>query len=146
MIRDYKDEDWTLTAMIHDKARPIELKGSCDVSAFIPLAEDQQALINFQQSKKYVACIKEQIVGFVGIIGTEISWLYTDPDLFGKGVGRLLLQFALQKMNSTASAYVLEGNESARKLYQAEGFEIAMRFESKNNGHPCTVLKLALPV
>lgn len=62
---------------VHDRARPDALQGSCDPRAFVPLAEEQEDAESFEHSRKFVACVAEQIVGFVGLEGTYLSWLYT---------------------------------------------------------------------
>ncbi len=142
-IREYQQEDWLVTCSIHDKARPIELQGSCDERAFVSLAEDESDIEDFHRSKKYVACISDAIVGFVGIDDTEVTWLYVDPNTHGKGIGRRLLQEGLANIHTKASTYVLEGNTCARKLYKSEGFKVVKQFESDNNGYPCTVLELS---
>ena len=42
-IRPYRDADWEAICRVHDRARPDELRGSCDPRAFVPLAEDPTA-------------------------------------------------------------------------------------------------------
>ena len=142
-IREYHKDDWLLTCSIHDAARPIELKGSCDPRAFVPLAEDTSELEDFHRSQKFVACINNDVVGFVGVDEDEVTWLYVDPSMSGKGIGRRLLQKGLAIIRTNASCYVLEGNTPARKLYASEGFKVVHQFNSENNGYPCSVLKLS---
>jgi hypothetical protein len=78
IIRAYCDDDWPAVCAVHDRARPDELRGSCDPRAFVPLADEQEDAADFQRSRKFVACIGDQIVGFVGVDGTYLSWLYAD--------------------------------------------------------------------
>jgi GNAT superfamily N-acetyltransferase len=143
VTRDYQETDWQQVRLIHDQARPIELEGSCDPRAFTPLADDESDLAEFQQCQKVVACLDDRVVGFVGISGVEIGWLYVDPDESGKGVGRFLLKTALEAIKTSASVYVLDGNKRAINLYLSEGFSIVDTFKSDNNGYACTVLKLS---
>jgi ribosomal protein S18 acetylase RimI-like enzyme len=152
-VRGYRDSDTSRCKEIHDLARPIELKGSCDPRAFIPLAEDAKDLAEFQRAKKYVAEENKTILGFIGVDEGDIGWLYVDPKNARTGVGRALLRHAMLRINQDAadslasvrdvSVYVLDGNTPALTLYRSEGFESADRFKSKNNGYPCTVLKLS---
>ena len=100
-------------------------------------------LKSFQQCKKQVACFEDRIVGFVGVSKNEIGWLYVDPKESGKGFGRILLRNALAAIDAKASVYVLQGNTPALNLYLSEGFTIVDTFNSRNNGYPCTVLKLS---
>ncbi len=146
-VVDYVESDWPLVSAIHDLARPIELEGSCDPRAFVPLAEDTDDLEEFHACQKLVARVGDQVVGFVGIKGAEIGWLYIHPRLTGKGYGRLLLQAGLARIALAgfrqASVCVLDGNTRALNLYRSEGFSIVEAFKSRNNGYPCTVLKLS---
>jgi len=143
-VRNYAQTDWPEARLIHDQARPIELEGSCDPRAFVPLAEDEDDLLEFRQCQKLVACLGDRVVGFIGSSGDEIGWLYVDPTESGKGVGRQLLRKGLAAIKGDATVYVLDGNTRALKLYLSEGFTKADSFKSKNNGYPCTVLKLSL--
>jgi hypothetical protein len=70
LIRDYRDADWAAVCVVHDRARPEELRGSCDLRAFVPLAEEQENVESFRRSRKSVACVAERVVGFVGTDGT----------------------------------------------------------------------------
>lgn len=142
-IRGYENRDWPVVRLIHDSARPFELEGSCDPRAFVPLSEDENGLREFQQCQKLVACLDDRVVGFIGIDGDEIGWLYVNPQETGKGIGRYLLRNGLGYMETKASVYVLEGNIRAKKLYLSEGFTIANMYKSENNGYACTVLKLS---
>ena len=143
-IRAYCDADWPAVCAVHDRARPDELRGSCDPRAFVPLAEDQGDAENFQRSRKFVACRGAQVVGFVGIDGTYLSWLYVDPPYYGQGIGRRLLRLGLQLIGPQAWTVALAGNLRARRLYESEGFQVISTFESTNAGYPCTGLRLAL--
>jgi ribosomal protein S18 acetylase RimI-like enzyme len=142
-IRPFQMSDETDLVRIHDLARPIELEGSCDPRAFVPLLEDKEDLAEFHEATKFVALREEHIVGFVGIEGSDVGWLYVDPEESGKGVGRRLLKQALNVIGIAASVYVLDGNKAAIGLYASEKFNEVDRFKSKNNGYPCTVVKLS---
>jgi GNAT superfamily N-acetyltransferase len=142
ILRDYKEEDWARARLIHDLARPIELEGSCDERAFVPLADDKDDLKQFQSCRKLVACLEKRVIGFIGIQEDEIGWLYVDPSESGQGVGRQLLQKGLDAINSIATVHVLDGNKRALNLYLSEDFKVVHSFKSENNGYPCTVVKL----
>lgn len=143
-IRAYRDSDWPAVCAIHDRARPDELLGSCDPRAFVPLAADEEDAANFQQSRKFVACLGEQIVGFVGLNGTYVSWLYVDPVYYRQGIGRRLLRFAVALIGPQAWTIALAQNTRARHLYESEGFQVVRTFESNNAAYPCTSVELAL--
>ncbi len=144
IIRAYVDADWPAVCAVHDRARPEELAGSCDPRAFVPLAEDLEDAASFQRSQKFVATLGEKTVGFVGIDGTCLSWLYVDPCCCGRGIGRALLRFAVHAIGPQAWTVVLAGNSRARRLYEREGFVTVRTFQGSNAGYPCTSLRLAL--
>ena len=59
----------------------------------------------------------------------EVWSLYALPEYWNKGVGRLLLSHALERLRTSlhesVSLWVLSENERARKFYAAAGFELA---------------------
>lgn len=140
-LRPYRDSDWEAICVVHDRARPRELEGSCDARAFVPLAEDSTAT-DIHRCRKQVACDGDRVVGFVGVDGTYLAWLYVDPDYTRRGIGRRMLRWAIEQVDGDASTVVLEGNASARHLYESEGFVVTRRFSGDNAGYPCTCLEL----
>ena len=143
-IRVYRDADWAAVCALHDRARPDELHGSCDPRAFVPLADEKEDDNSFRRSRKFVACFGEQVVGFVGIDGTYISWLYVEPNYYGQGIGRQLLRLGIELIGAQAWTVALAGNTRALRLYESEGFQVVRTFESENAGYPCTCVRLAL--
>src|SRR5258706_13285274 len=115
--REYQDKDWKAICQIHDRARPDELVGSCDPRGFIPIEQDKE-VEDLKRSYKHVACVDDQVVGFVGVDGVYLAWLYIHPDHYGKGIGRELLRIALREMREGAWTIVLEGNHKAISLYE----------------------------
>ena len=140
-IREYQDQDWSAICRIHDRARPDELRGSCDPRAFVPIEQDSE-VEELRQAHKHVACDDEQVVGFVGVDGHYLAWLYVDPDYYRRGLGRRLLRLAVQEIGAGAWTIVLEGNTRARQLYEQEGFVETSRFEGDNAGYPCSCIRL----
>lgn len=143
-IRDCRPEDEAALFAIHDRSRPDELAGSCDPRGFLPLAQDFRSVEDFRMSRKWVAVDGDRPVGFAGARDNYISWLYIDPDYYGRGIGRRLLKLAMEAAGPDAWTIALEGNARARKLYESEGFVPAMTFDGENNGYPCRCVKLML--
>jgi ribosomal protein S18 acetylase RimI-like enzyme len=141
-IRRYRDSDWEAICAIHDAARPHELRGSCDPRAFVPIEQDEE-VEDLKRSQKYIAQDGGTVVGFVGVDGKYLAWLYVHPDYFGRGIGRRLLQKGLDLIGDGAWTIVLDGNRPAIRLYESEGFREVRRFKSDNAGYPCTCLRLA---
>jgi GNAT superfamily N-acetyltransferase len=141
-IRDLEAADWPAILTIHDAARPDELRGSCDSRAFVPLAQDPE-LEELRESVVLVATVDDRPVGFAAVDGDYLGWLYVHPTHYGQGIGRRLLRAALARTSGTPWTIVLAGNKLAISLYESEGFREVARFESENNGYPCTCLRLS---
>ena len=139
--REYQDNDWKTICRIHDRARPDELNGSCDPRAFIPIEQDEE-VENLKRSHKFVACDGDEVVGFAAVDGKYVSFLYVDPDFYGQGIGRKLLQKGVEIIGPGAWTIVLHKNYPAIGLYTSEGFKEVRRFESDNAGYPCTCLRM----
>lgn len=139
--RDYQESDWSDICRIHDRARPHELKGSSDPRAFIPIEQDPE-VEDLKRSQKFIACDGENVVGFSSVDEKYVSFLYIDPDYFGRGIGRKLLQLAVDAIGPGAWTIVLHNNKPAIGLYESEGFKEVHRFDSENAGYPCTCLRM----
>ena len=142
-IRDFQDSDWDGLCRVHDRARPLELDGSCDPRGFVPLVEDPEAE-DLKRCRIFVATDGPEIVGFVAHNADYLAWLYVDPDYQKRGVGRALLRRVLPLMGPTAWTICLSGNLPALRLYESEGFVIVRTFEGDNAGYPCTCHRLEL--
>ena len=139
--REYQEPDWTAICQIHDRARPDELRGSCDPRAFVPIEQDEE-VEDLKSSRKFVASLDEEVVGFVGLDDNYLAWLYMDPAHYGKGIGRELLRMGLREIGEGAWTIVLDGNRNAIKLYESEGFREVKRFAGDNAGYPCTCVRM----
>ncbi len=139
--RAYQNADWPAICRIHDRARPDELKGSCDPRAFIPIEQDPE-VEDLKRSQKFVACDADKVVGFSAVDEKYVSFLYVDPDYYGQGIGRKLLQMAVDAIGEKAWTIVLDGNQRAIGLYESEGFKEIERFKGDNAGYPCTCLRM----
>lgn len=141
-LRDYLKSDRPAACALHDRAAVIEMQGACDPRAFVPLADDVADGEDFDLAKKTVACRNGQVVGFVGVDGNEVTWLYVAPEEFGQGVGRQLLKAGLAAIKGLARVHVLAANKRALGLYGSEGFSIVRYIETEKNGYPCTVVEM----
>ena len=140
-ILEYRDEDWRAVCRIHDRALPDELQGSCDPRAFVPIEQDSE-VEDLRRAHKHVACDGDRVIGFVGVDGDCLAWLYVDPAYYGRGIGRAILRAGLAEIESQAWTIVLAGNTPARRLYESEGFREVRRFESENAGYPCECIRM----
>ena len=93
-LRPYAPSDWVAINAIHDAARLDELRASVGVEAFLSLAQTAESEGLFD-GEVWVAERDGRVVGFVAFTRDELTWLYTDPAHYRRGVGRTLLLHAL---------------------------------------------------
>jgi len=82
-----------------------------------------------------------QIVGFAGTAGNRLEMLFIHPDSRGTGVGKALLQYAINNMGIT-ELDVNEQNEQAVGFYRHFGFAIKGRSETDGAGKPYPILHM----
>lgn len=82
-------------------------------------------------------------VGFMGVDGTMLEMLFIDPDHCGKGIGRMLVEHAVER-HRVERVDVNEQNPSALGFYQRMGFRIQSRSELDGQGRPFPILHMRL--
>ena len=133
IIRPYRDADWPRLCAIHDAARQTELA----------LAQ-REGLFSYTLR---VAELDGQAAGFAAFTHDELAWLYVDPALARRGVGRALVEHALTEMGRPVSIEVLSGNAPALALYEGCGFHRRKNLSGRmpgNEAFPVTVHVLEL--
>ncbi|USD42949.1 GNAT family N-acetyltransferase [Vibrio sp. SCSIO 43135] len=91
-------------------------------------------------------CVKAEsgsIVGFVGVHEAKIEMLFVLDEIRGQGVGKTLLQYALESLNAT-KVDVNEQNPQAVGFYQHMGFHVVSRSPVDDMGKPFPILHMAL--
>lgn len=86
---------------------------------------------------------KGVIVGFVGVAEGNVEMLFITPECRGKGVGRQLLEYAIESLNATL-VDVNEQNTQAHKFYEHMNFEVINRSEKDGFGKPYPLLHMKL--
>ncbi|MEW4564133.1 GNAT family N-acetyltransferase [Bremerella sp. JC770] len=85
-----------------------------------------------------------QIVGFLGTAGHRIEMLFVHPEFHRRGIGRSLLQHAIDVQEVT-EVDVNEQNPGAISFYQRMGFEQYARSETDGQGNPFPLLHMRRP-
>lgn len=134
LIRPYQAADWPQLCAIHDAARLDELRASVGVAAFLTLEQTGEAEGLFA-GQVAVAEVADKVVGFVAYTSTDLTWLYVDPNHYGRGIGRKLVRHAIEQAGPVLQLEVLEGNAAALQLYLSEGFTVVKRVEGRLAGN-----------
>ena len=81
------------------------------------------------------------IVAFMGVSERKIEMLFVDPAFRGMGLGRHLVEYAIDRLHVTR-VDVNEQNESAHRFYLHTGFRFIGRDEPDPAGNPFPILHL----
>ena len=92
---------------------------------------------------RYAKSVKGDILGFIGVAESNVEMLFVAPEYFGKGVGRFLLQHAIDELGAV-KVDVNEQNHKARAFYEHMGFVITGRSPVDSQGKPYPLLHLTL--
>jgi len=91
-------------------------------------------------------CVKDnqgKIHGFLGVAEHNIEMLFIAPDSFGKGLGKLLLIYAINKLDANRLD-VNEQNHQAHAFYEHMGFKVTSRSPIDAFGKPYPILHMRL--
>ena len=82
-------------------------------------------------------------IGFLGADGQRLEMLFLLPEARGKGLGRALLQYGMDRYGLRELA-VNEQNPQARGFYERMGFHVYRRTETDEQGGPYPLLYMRL--
>jgi putative acetyltransferase len=113
--------------------------------------EDLQFFKNIIQEKKVFDHLdltvardaNGHIIGIMGVVEDDLSMLFVDAEYIGKGVGKLLLSYAIDQLR-VKKVDVNEQNELALKFYESFGFKTVSRSEMDDNGKPYPILHMQM--
>lgn len=115
-----------------------------EIQTMIPQVRDYLAS---GESEFWVLCDgSREIMGFMGMFGSNMESLFLAPEFLRRGGGRRLVQHA-QALYGELTVEVNEENAAARAFYEACGFVVEGRSELDGQGrpHPLLHMRLAAP-
>jgi putative acetyltransferase len=91
-----------------------------------------------------VFCIteKDRIIGFIGVADKKIEMLFIDPDYFGRGIGKSLVEFAINRMGAY-KVDVNEQNTRAVNFYKGLGFSVYEKTETDDQDKNYPLLRMS---
>ncbi|WP_448564934.1 GNAT family N-acetyltransferase [Thalassotalea ganghwensis] len=91
-------------------------------------------------------CVKNNrgaIIGFLGVHEQKIEMLFILNEMRGQGIGKLLLQYAIEHLNAN-KVDVNEQNPHAKEFYLHMGFNVYARSPLDDLGKPFPILHMKL--
>ncbi len=82
-------------------------------------------------------------VGFMGIVGQHLEMLFISHEERGKGLGKELLKYGIEKYSINDLA-VNEQNPLAKGFYEHMGFKVYKRTDCDEQGNPYPLLYMKL--
>lgn len=76
---------------------------------------------------------------FMGIEGQKLEMLFISPEETGRGLGRKLLQYGMDKF-AINTLGVNEQNQQAKGFYEHMGFQVYKRTDHDEQGNPYPIL------
>ena len=104
-----------------------------DISKYVPQALKEIPFLIIAENENQMP------VGFMGIAGQHLEMLFISDGERGKGLGRELLTYGIEKYAVNDLA-VNEQNPLAKGFYEHMGFEVYKRTECDEQGNPYPLL------
>lgn len=86
---------------------------------------------------------QQAIIGFMGVAEQQLEMLFIHPDYRGTGIGKALLNYAIDTMQVT-QVDVNEQNKQAVGFYTKANFKLTSRSPLDSAGKPYPILHLKL--
>jgi len=71
-----------------------------------------------------VADLDGKVAGFAAVVGGELDGLFVEPDLWGGGIGRILVEAAVHEARERGLSLTVIANPRARGFYETCGFSV----------------------
>lgn len=109
-----------------------------NIKKYVPQALKEISILTIVENENQIP------VGFMGIVGQHLEMLFISHEERGKGLGKELLKYGIEKYSVNDLA-VNEQNPLAIGFYEHMGFEVYKRTECDEQGNPYPLLYMRLP-
>lgn len=144
-IRHFLPTDIEEVLAIYAASKLDELALEPVVPSLLPLTEDPARLAIFKRSEILVA-EADRPVGYIAVLGNQITGLFVHPRARGLGIGGSLLRHALSAVTEPATLCVAASNAPAVRLYEKHGFAVLGSFVAEYNGAHVRALEMRRPL
>ncbi|MFP3770550.1 GNAT family N-acetyltransferase [Enterococcus faecium] len=108
-----------------------------DIKKYVPRALNEIPHLIIVENENQIP------IGFMGIAGQHLEMLFISNYERGKGAGKKLLKYGIEKYSINDLA-VNEQNPLAKGFYEYMGFEVYKRTEFDEQGNPYPLLYMSL--
>ena len=113
---------------------------AADIEFYKALVES----IDFESFGVYCAMTPDdELIGLMGVEGSELLMLFLRPAYIGRGIGRALMRFAIDELG-VSEVEVNEGNAHAVAFYEKFDFRLAERKPIDSYGKPYPIPRMTL--
>jgi putative acetyltransferase len=99
--------------------------------------------IDFNAFQVFCLLDRKKVAGFIGVAEDKVEMLFIKPDYMGQGLGRKLMEFAIDTLNIN-KVDVNEQNTSSVSFYKKLGFEVYERTDKDDQGKDYPLLRMKL--
>jgi putative acetyltransferase len=99
--------------------------------------------IDFNSFQVFCLTEVDTLHGFIGIADNKIEMLFLAPERIGKGLGKTLINFAINELGAN-KVDVNEQNQNAANFYTKFGFVTYARADKDDEGKDYPILKMKL--
>ena len=71
-----------------------------------------------------VAEVSGEVAGFAAVVGGELDGLFVEPDLWGLGIGKALVDAATHEARKRGLTLTVIASRAAQRFYEACGFSV----------------------
>ena len=71
-----------------------------------------------------VAEVEGSLAGFAAVVGGELDGLFVEPDLWGRGIGKALVDAAAHQAREKGLTLTVVAQPGARRFYESCGFSV----------------------
>jgi GNAT superfamily N-acetyltransferase len=121
----------------HDELEDLQRRASLELPEYRDQLFDNPDAVHLPLSQLangqvIVAELDGEIAGFAAVVAGELDGLFVEPDLWGLGIGKMLVDAATHEARRKGFTLSVIANPRARKFYERCGFsaegEVQTRF------------------
>lgn len=99
--------------------------------------------IDFSRFEVHCLMDSSRVIGFLGVAEKKVEMLFLDPNYFGQGLGKKLMNFAIAQLKAH-KVDVNEQNVGAVAFYENLGFATYERSDKDDQGNDYPILRMQL--